>query len=61
MNGLVASAGEGFGILWIIAGGAWILMGKPAGLVFVLAGGVCLVLGGVGLLRGRKIPVETAG
>jgi len=50
----------GFGALWFMFGGVWMLMERPVGLGFLLAGGVCLVWGGVNLLRGRSAPREAA-
>jgi hypothetical protein len=50
----------GFGVLWLIFGGGWILMERPVGLGFLLAGGVCLLWGGVNLLRARTAPVDTS-
>jgi hypothetical protein len=50
----------GFGALWFIMGGAWMLMERPVGLGFLLAGGLCLLWGGGNLLRARKVPVDTS-
>jgi hypothetical protein len=49
----------GVGVLWLIFGGVWMLMERPAGLGFLLVGGVCLLWGGSNLLRARKAPVDT--
>jgi hypothetical protein len=50
----------GFGALWFILGGVWMLMERPIGLGFLLAGGVCLLWGGVNLLPARKAPTDAA-
>jgi hypothetical protein len=43
----------GTGVVWLLIGGAWVLMERPVGLGFLLAGGVCLLWAGVNLLRAR--------
>ncbi len=50
----------GTGVLWLIIGIAWIVMGRFIGFGFLLVGGICLLWGGINLFRARRTATETA-